>query len=272
MNQNRYFSRTFAALAMAVLTCAPLVNSWAQEEKPVDVMIEQLGSGSFQERNEASLGLIAAGAEAIPALLKTATSEDTEVRRRTVVILDKLARNPDKAIVAAFEKLAEEGDASFKELAETHFDLAQRTLLGEVAKDQMAKLGLHLEMEKGGIQLTSRTGETIRVGPAPSGDSGQQSMTTAEGLDVLVTYKSSKHVIVVTDAKGTIWMQYGTAKDGKTTVHCYQFESTESMKGKNPRIYAEYEKVQNLKNILEALEKLRVAEQTKEHRGADLFK
>ena len=285
MNSNRYFSQALAAVVIAGLTCVPLADCWAQSGETavkqsessdlegseggdgntnVEVLVEQIGSGSFQERTEATRDLLAAGAEAVPALVDAATSGNTEARQRSLVILEKLVQNPDKAIVAALEELLKRKDANteFKEVAEKHHDLAHRSLLDKMAKDQMAELGIELEMGKGFIQLTSRTGNHMRLGP----DSSTRSMKTDDGLNVLVMYRTEKHLIAVNDAKGAIWMQTGSTQDGKTTVHSYQFDSAESMKENNPRLHAEFKKLKQIKKTLDALKKL-VEESQKEQRG-----
>ena len=49
------------------------------------------------------------------------------------MVLEKLTRNPDKSIVTALEEVVENSEAEVKELAAKSLDIAQRTLLGEVA-------------------------------------------------------------------------------------------------------------------------------------------
>lgn len=64
----------------------------AADAPSVDQLIQQLGSGKFEERDEAARRLDALGAPALDALTRAANSPDMEVRRRAATLLKSIER------------------------------------------------------------------------------------------------------------------------------------------------------------------------------------
>jgi hypothetical protein len=95
--QRRFFS-TLALFFLFCLTQPLFANQFATD---IDRLIQQLGSSSFAEREEASQRLKAIGAPAVEALRKAArTSADAEIRFRAGQLLSGMKLPP-----AAFRKM-----------------------------------------------------------------------------------------------------------------------------------------------------------------------
>src|SRR5437867_3671121 len=86
----------FLALVLGLGIGATALSTPAAEKKVdaerVNKLIEQLGSGKFAEREEASKELEKIGVPALEALRKATKSDDLETRRRASELVDKLSK------------------------------------------------------------------------------------------------------------------------------------------------------------------------------------
>jgi uncharacterized protein YjbI with pentapeptide repeats len=65
-------------------------SSAAPDSERIQRLIEQLGSGSFTERESAMQSLLEIGKPALPALFKAACGDDLEIRRRAKALIPKI--------------------------------------------------------------------------------------------------------------------------------------------------------------------------------------
>src|SRR5262245_47340309 len=82
------------------LVCLPVFPSPAADDSDsqrIAKQIAQLGSGNFQEREEATRALRAAGAPALEALRQAAKSPDPEVRQRAEDLVQQIIHQMESA-------------------------------------------------------------------------------------------------------------------------------------------------------------------------------
>jgi|SRR5579884_487062 len=135
---------------MALLISLPSSADEAPSKDKIDKLIEQLGSGSFAEREKATKELAALGVPALEALRKAAKSEDLEVRKRIEDILPKIERQAESARLLAPKRV--------------HL-IYRDTPLGEAVADFGKKSGYSIELHDPDGMLKDRkitldTGET----------------------------------------------------------------------------------------------------------------
>jgi hypothetical protein len=88
-------------LGLALLGVLPSPAEEAVNPEKIDRLIEQMGSGTFAEREQATKALDAIGVPALKALRKAAKSDDAEVRRRAVELVKKLEKQAESARILA---------------------------------------------------------------------------------------------------------------------------------------------------------------------------
>lgn len=124
-------------------------NDFVNKEN-IDKLIDQLGSGSFVEREKASKQLADIGLPALEALRKAAKSEDAEVRKRAEEILPRIERQADSVRILAPKRV----HLTYKD-----------TPLGEAVDDFQKKSGYGIQLHDPEEKLKQRritleTGET----------------------------------------------------------------------------------------------------------------
>ncbi len=135
---------------MALLISLPSSADPAPSKEKIDTLIEQLGSGSFAEREKATKELADIGVPALEALRKAAKSEDAEVRKRVEDILPRIERQAESARVLVPKRV--------------HL-IYKDTPLGEAMADFGKKSGYNIELHDPDNKLKDRkitldTGET----------------------------------------------------------------------------------------------------------------
>jgi hypothetical protein len=135
---------------MALLISLPSSADQAPNKEKIDKLIEQLGSGSFAEREKATKELAGIGVAALEALRKAAKSEDAEVRKRVEYILPKIERQAESARLLVPKRV--------------HL-IYKDTPLGEAVADFGKKSGYSIELHDPDSKLKERkitldTGET----------------------------------------------------------------------------------------------------------------
>ncbi len=69
------------------------------QERKIARLIEQLGNGTFEEREQAGRALEAIGAPALPALQKAIKGDDLETRRRALVLVQRIEKSAAAASI-----------------------------------------------------------------------------------------------------------------------------------------------------------------------------
>jgi hypothetical protein len=90
--RSRYLLASLLGAGLALLSSLPSAAEPAPSKEKIDSLIEQMGNGSFAEREKASKALLAIGEPALEALRQAAKSEDAEVRKRAGDILPKIEK------------------------------------------------------------------------------------------------------------------------------------------------------------------------------------
>jgi hypothetical protein len=148
--RNSLLPALLAGLALATYAAPPLPASGSPGAADLRRLIEQLGSASFNEREEASAALDAAGEPALPGLRIAAESEDAEVRRRAGDLVRKIELRVETEHLLAPTRVK----LSFK-------DAPLRDAINELCKQ--SKCLVVLSDPKGKLkerQVTVETGET----------------------------------------------------------------------------------------------------------------
>lgn len=122
-------------LALVVLGLGVLAGSLLQADTPPDTkkiaqLVEKLGSGDFDEREQATEALDKIGIEALEALRKATKSDDAEMRRRAADLVGKIEKREasalllrptrvtlslkDATVTEALAALRKAGDATFQ--------------------------------------------------------------------------------------------------------------------------------------------------------------
>ncbi len=92
-------------LGVFLLGALPSPSSEAVSAERIDRLIEQVGSGTFTEREKATKELDAIGVPALGALRKAARSDDAEVKRRAEELVKKIEKQAESAKVLAPKRL-----------------------------------------------------------------------------------------------------------------------------------------------------------------------
>src|SRR5712692_10598193 len=82
----------FFALGVGLAAALPTRAEEKVDAQRIAKLIEQLGSGKFTEREEATKALEKVGVPALEALRKATKSDDAETRRRAEELVDKLSK------------------------------------------------------------------------------------------------------------------------------------------------------------------------------------
>jgi hypothetical protein len=127
-----------AGLGLVWLSGSPAPAAKPPGAAEIRKLIEQLGSGSFTEREEATAALDAAGEPALAGLRKAVDSDDAEVRRRASELLKKIEHRVDAEHLMAPTKVS----LSFKDtpVAEAVAELAKKAGGKVVLQDPAGKL------------------------------------------------------------------------------------------------------------------------------------
>jgi hypothetical protein len=127
-----------AGLGLVWLSGSPAPAAKPPTAAEIRKLIDQLGSGSFAEREEATAALDAAGEPALPGLRKAVESDDAEVRRRAGELLKKIETRVDAEHLLAPTKVS----LSFKDTpaAEAVAELAKKSGCKVVLQDPAGKL------------------------------------------------------------------------------------------------------------------------------------
>src|SRR5262249_46735032 len=84
-----------AALGLGVLLGVPTPAAEPADATKIAKLIEQIGSGNFDEREQATAELDKIGAPALAALKKAMTSGDAEVKRRAEELVAKIEKRTE---------------------------------------------------------------------------------------------------------------------------------------------------------------------------------
>jgi hypothetical protein len=93
--RSHYLLTALIVSTLALVISLPSPAGEAPSKKKIDKLIEQLGSGTFAEREKATKELAAIGLPALDALRKAAQSDDAEVRKRAEDLLPKIERQAE---------------------------------------------------------------------------------------------------------------------------------------------------------------------------------
>lgn len=146
----RYLLASLIVPGLALLISLPSPADDAASKEKIAKLIEQLGSGSFDEREKATKELAAIGTPALEALRKAAKGEDLEIRKRVEQILPSIERQAESARILAPKRI--------------HL-VYKDTPLGEAVADFGKKSGYTIELHDPDGKLKERkitldTGET----------------------------------------------------------------------------------------------------------------
>jgi hypothetical protein len=151
----------FSSVFPAILLPAILLAGLRAAEKDIARTIDRLRSSRFEEREEATLSLIAAGEKAVMAAKLAALDADLEVRVRGLRVLEGIAVSPeeDGARLAedALRELEESGNIRVAGLA--------KDSLGSIKEFRAAGQQRHIAALRklGGVALLNESGEVQRI-------------------------------------------------------------------------------------------------------------
>src|SRR6516162_9138639 len=94
-----------AGLAIALAASLPMPAGETADAGKINKLIEQMGSGTFAEREKATRELDAIGVPALEALRKAATSEDAEIKRRAQELLSGIEKRAESARLLAAKRV-----------------------------------------------------------------------------------------------------------------------------------------------------------------------
>src|SRR3954471_24163851 len=116
--------RVFSAFCLLV-SLSPCLPVCASGDDRVDRLINQLGSSSYADREEASKALDEVGAPALDALRKASHARDAEIRRRSLALVRRIEERVENAQLLAPQKVR----LAYKDvpLADAVADLAKKT-------------------------------------------------------------------------------------------------------------------------------------------------
>jgi hypothetical protein len=200
-----------------VATDGPGLLAFLRERSPtaddlarMEALIRQLGSESFEERQQASSALVKRGPPAVRLLQKALKDDDLEVSRRAARCLDEIARGPGPALPAAAVRLlaarkpagAVEALLAFVPFADD--DQVEEEVLaalvalglrdGRVAGEVVVALGDRLEARRGAAAFVA--------GRSP--DRGQRDATAAllKDAEPKVRFRAAHGLVAGRDPRG----------------------------------------------------------------------
>ncbi|HEY7327434.1 MAG TPA: hypothetical protein VH592_07340 [Gemmataceae bacterium] len=139
--RSHYVLASLLVAGLMVLFSLPSPADETASKEKIDKLIEQLGSGSFAEREKASKDLAAIGMPALEALRKAAKSEDAEIRKRAEDILPKIERQAESVRVLTPKRMT----LTYKD-----------TPLGEAVDDFHKKSGYNIQLHDPDGKLKER--------------------------------------------------------------------------------------------------------------------
>ena len=99
--RTRYLFSALSVSGLALVIARSSLGDETPRKEKIDKLIEQLGSGTYSEREKATRELAAIGEPALEALRKAARSDDPEVRQRAGELLRKIERRAATAHILA---------------------------------------------------------------------------------------------------------------------------------------------------------------------------
>jgi hypothetical protein len=128
----------FAGLGLATFAGVPAPAAGPPGTAEIRGLIDKLGSGSFSEREEATVALDAAGEPALPGLRIAASSDDAEVRRRASELVRKIEHRKESTRLLTPTKVR----LSFKDtpLPEAVAELCKQSGCNVTLQDPAGKL------------------------------------------------------------------------------------------------------------------------------------
>lgn len=96
-----YLLATLTVAGLVLVISLPSPAGEAPSKEKIDTLIEQMGSGTFREREKASKELAAIGVPALEALRRAARSDDAEVRKRAEELIPKIETQAESLRVLA---------------------------------------------------------------------------------------------------------------------------------------------------------------------------
>jgi hypothetical protein len=107
MNRSRFsLLAVLVGLGLALLISLPSPAGEEVSADKIDKLIEQMGSGTFSEREKASKALDAIGVPALDALRKAVKSDDAEVKRRAQDLLKRIEKRAESVAFLAPKRLS----------------------------------------------------------------------------------------------------------------------------------------------------------------------
>ncbi len=231
------FSSGFTCLVAIVIGA-----SWLRAEEPKDKAaaaptalqiaqwIKDLDSDRFQERQQASSRLIAAGKHAAAQVAKAAEGESAEVTARCLDILSKLLQSAD-AEAKAEAKKALEGLAQSKN--------------APVAQQAEALLNPDKPAAESPAAPAPAPGGPPRViigGIGVAGPGMRISVKNVDGNKTIEAEEPGKKTKIEESAKGDLKIEITETVDGKEKVSKYEAKDPVELKKKHPEVHALYEK------------------------------
>ncbi|MBC7855724.1 MAG: hypothetical protein IAF94_20020 [Pirellulaceae bacterium] len=152
----RFTSFLYAGLLLATR----LLSCYAADDE-VERNVERLRSSEFEEREEGTRALIAAGERSVAAARRAAVDGDLEVRVRAIRVLVSIAVAPEEGAAreaeAALDELAKDKNVPVAKLARDS-QLAVKEFRREERQKQIAAL-----RKLGGTALLNESGEVYRI-------------------------------------------------------------------------------------------------------------
>jgi hypothetical protein len=236
-------SRQLFSSGLACLVAIVMGASWLRAEEPKDKpaaaptalqiaqWIKDLDSDRFQERQQASNRLIAAGKHAAAQVAKAAEGESAEVTARCLDILSKLLQSADAEAKAEAKKalagLAQSKNAPVAKQAEALLDPDKPAAESPAAPVPLVPGGPP-RVIIGGIGVA---GPGMRI-----------SVKNVDGNKTIEAEEPGKKTKIEESAKGDLKIELTETVDGKEKVSKYEAKDAEELKKKHPEVHALYEK------------------------------
>ena len=202
-------------------------------EADLDLLVKQLDSASFGERQTASNKLNEAGIKAFPALEKAAAAtESREVITRAIDILAKGLRSGDegtrKEAKSALDRLAAGGATSAARRA-------QEVLKQAETPAPQAVPGI----APGGIRIG---GGNVQIQVQAIGGGRRVKIQNVNGVKEIEAEENGQKVKISDDPANGIKMEITETKDGKETVKKIEAKNEDDLKKNHPDAHKIYEK------------------------------
>jgi len=223
-----------------IVAFAASFSARAAEEKAVDasaaagapqasaeeiaLLVKQLGSDKFAERQRASEKLGKIGKPAIEALVKAATGDSLEVTVRSIDLLGKMLESSDEgtrdSAKGALEKVAK----------------SDRPTAAPRARDALK--AIKDKQNQSRRVLPGR----IQIAAVAGGGGRRVSVRTVNGVKTIEAQEGDRKVKIVDDPKQGIKMEVTSKKNGKETTEKYEAKDAAELKKKHPKAYEIYTK------------------------------